>query len=276
MRFAFDVAPLGDLADPRVIADLAATAEASGWDGVSTWDSLGVEFDTVGADPFLALAACAAAAPSLTLIANVIVLPRRRPQLVVQAAATLDLLSDGRLVLGVGAGGDQGDYLPFGESAAWEGRVARMDEAIEVVDRLLRGEKVQHHGPTLTVEDAAVGPRPHQQPRPPMWLGAIRPGGVRKAARLDGWSGVAVGPDASVLMSPDRVAELVAVARAERAALGRADEPFDVAMFGIAGAGGFGPADYEQAGVTWWLESVSPMRGSVADVRAIAEAGPPR
>ena len=277
MRYALDVAPLGELADPRVIAELAGIAEAAGWDGVSTWDSLGVDVGPLAADPFLALAAAAASTERIALIAAVIVLPRRRPQLVAQSAATLDLLSDGRLILGVGAGADRGDYLPFGEAAAYDDRIARMDEAIDIVDRLLRGETLQHAGPAYLVDDVAVGPRPAQAPRPPMWLGAVRPGGVRKAARLDGWSGVSADPESqAIFMAPDRMAELLGLARDERDRLGRGGEPFDVSVFGIAGAGGFTPADFERAGATWWLESISPMRGSVAELRAIAEAGPPR
>ena len=277
MRYALDVAPLGELADPRVIQELAGIAEAAGWDGISTWDSLGIDVGPMAADPFLALAAAAASTDRIALIAAVIVLPRRRPQLVAQSAATLDRLSGGRLILGVGAGADRGDYLPFGEATAYDERIARMDEGIEIVDGLLRGETVRHRGPAYVVDDVAVGPRPVRSPRPPMWLGAVRPGGVRKAARLDGWSGVSADPESqAIFMAPDRMAELVGLALAERQRLGRASEPFDVSVFGIAGAGGFAPADFERAGATWWLESVSPMRGSFADLRAIAEAGPPR
>jgi alkanesulfonate monooxygenase SsuD/methylene tetrahydromethanopterin reductase-like flavin-dependent oxidoreductase (luciferase family) len=277
MRYSLDVAPIGELADPRVVRELARVAEEAGWDGVSTWDSLGIDIGPAAADPFVTLAAAAASTERIALVAAVIVLPRRRPQLVAQSAATLDLLSGGRLVLGVGAGADRGDYLPFGESEAYERRIERMDEAIDIVDRLLRGETLEHTGPAYVVDGVAVGPRPLTSPRPPMWLGAIRPGGVRKAARLDGWSGVSVDPESrSVVMPPDRLAELVGIAAAERTRLGRDGEPFDVSVFGIAGSGGFAPSDFERAGATWWLESLSPMRGSRADLLAIAEAGPPR
>ena len=102
MRYALDVAPFGDLADPLTLVRLAEAAEAAGWDGFSTWDTLGLAMDSVAADPFVALAGVAAATERLALLASVIVLPRRRPQLVAQAAATLDVLSGGRLVLGVG------------------------------------------------------------------------------------------------------------------------------------------------------------------------------
>ena len=89
---------------------LAVAAEAAGWDGLCTWDSLGVSMGTVAPDPFLALAAVASATTRLRLILSVVALPRRRPQLVAQSAATLDRWSGGRLVLGVGSGGDPGDF----------------------------------------------------------------------------------------------------------------------------------------------------------------------
>ena len=86
MRYAIDIAPLGELADPHAIVRLAVAAEAAGWDGVSTWDSLGVSMGTVAPDPFVALAAAASATTRLRLILSVVALPRRRPQLVAQSA----------------------------------------------------------------------------------------------------------------------------------------------------------------------------------------------
>jgi alkanesulfonate monooxygenase SsuD/methylene tetrahydromethanopterin reductase-like flavin-dependent oxidoreductase (luciferase family) len=78
MRYAVDVAPLGELADPRVFSRIAAAAETAGWDGVSTWDVLAT---TMGgaADPFVALAAAASATERIRVIVSVIALARRRP-----------------------------------------------------------------------------------------------------------------------------------------------------------------------------------------------------
>jgi alkanesulfonate monooxygenase SsuD/methylene tetrahydromethanopterin reductase-like flavin-dependent oxidoreductase (luciferase family) len=276
MRYALDVAPLGDLADPLALVRLARATEAAGWDGFSTWDSLGVAMDTTAPDPFVALAGVAAATERLELLASVIALPRRRPQLVAQSAGTLDRLSGGRLILGIGAGGDPPDFTRFGEPWDPRERIARMDEAAEVVDRLLRGETVVHRGAAYVVDGAAIGPRPVRQPRPPIWLGAFRRGGIRRAARWDGWIAVTVGEDgASLAMPPDALSGWLSMIRDERSAAGLGTAPFDVAVYGQTGLGGFAPGDYEAAGATWWLESVSGMRGSVADLEAIAEAGPP-
>ncbi|HET9455989.1 MAG TPA: LLM class flavin-dependent oxidoreductase [Candidatus Limnocylindrales bacterium] len=278
MRFAIDVAPLGDLADPAAIVRLARLAEESGWDGISIWDSFGVSMGTSAADPFVALAGVAAATERLRLIVSVAALPRRRPQLVVQAAGTLDRLSRGRLVLGVGAGGDPADFETFGEPSDAATRVARLDESVALVDALLRGETVSHEGPAFAVRGAAVGPSPIQQPRPPIWFGAMRPGGLRRAAAWDGWIAIAVADDGSgMTLSPDDLRPMVERVLAERSRIGRASEAFDVAVFGLSGPDQrSSPAEYAEAGATWWLESLSGMRGSPDDLAALVRTGPPR
>jgi alkanesulfonate monooxygenase SsuD/methylene tetrahydromethanopterin reductase-like flavin-dependent oxidoreductase (luciferase family) len=278
VHYAIDVAPLGELADPGAIVRLAVAAEAAGWDGLSIWDSTGVSMGAAAADPFVALAGVAAATERLRLILSVGALPRRRPELVAQAAATLDRLSGGRLVVGVGGGGDPGDFTAFGEPVDAPSRVARLDEGVALVDALLRGETVHHEGPAFVVRDVAVGPRPIQQPRPPIWVGGMRPGALRRAARWDGWIAIAVADDGSAInLPPDAFHGMVERVYAERAALGRSDEPFDVAVFAFSEPpGSDGARAYEEAGATWWLESLSPMRGSLDTLLSIVAAGPQR
>lgn len=278
MHSAIDVAPLGELADPGAIVRLAVAAESAGWDGLSVWDSTGVSMGTAAADPFVALAGVAAATTRLRLILSVVALPRRRPQLVVQSAATLDRLSGGRLTLGVGAGGDPGDFTAFGEPADSAYRVARLDEGLELVDALLRGETVTHEGPAFVVRGVGVGPRPTQQPRPPIWVGGMRPGALRRAARRDGWIAIAVAEDGSgINLTPSAFGSMVGRVHAERASIGRGSEPFDVAIFAHSDSAAPDVArEYAEAGATWWLESLSPMRGSLDALLAIVAAGPPR
>ena len=277
MRYAIDVAPLGELADPRAIVRLAVAAEAAGWDGLSTWDVLGVAMGVEAADPFVVLGAVAEATDRLRLITSVIVLPRRRPQLVAQAAATLDRLSGGRLVLGIGAGADPGDFVAFGEPFEAPQRIWKMDVAADIVDALLRGRRLAPTADGDVVKDVAVGPRPVQQPRPPIWLGGMRPGAIRRAARWDGWIAIAVSEDGSSMeLQPDAFGEMVQRLHGERAALGRADQPIEVALFGISEpAEAELVATYEDAGATWWLESLSPLRGSFEQMLGRVQAGPP-
>jgi alkanesulfonate monooxygenase SsuD/methylene tetrahydromethanopterin reductase-like flavin-dependent oxidoreductase (luciferase family) len=220
----------------------------------------------------------AAATERLRLIASVIALPRRRPQLVAQSAGTLDRVSGGRLILGVGAGGDPGDFEAFGEGAPIADRVVRMDRDLAIIDPWLRGEPARLDRPGAA--DVLVGPRPLQQPRPPIWLGGMRPGALRRAARWDGWIAIATSDDgSSMVLEPEAFRGMVERVRLERVALGRSQEPFDIAVFGFTGPGRPGGAvvrAFADAGATWWLESLSPMRGSLEALLTIVEAGPPR
>lgn len=275
MRYAIDVAPLGPLAEPRAIVRLATAAEATGWDGLSMWDSLGTSMRAEAADPFVALAAVASATARLRLIASVIAAPRRRPQLVAQAAATLDRWSDGRLTLGLGSGGDPGDFEPFGEPFDAPARAAALDEAAGIIDRLLRGETVDASGAHYTLRDAAVGPRPAQAPRPPIWIGGMRPRALRRAARWDGWIAISVDETGARTLEPARFAEQVRRIGDLREADGHGGTPFDVAVFGMSEPGQT-TDDWSAAGATWWLESLSPLRGSLDQLLARIGAGPPR
>jgi alkanesulfonate monooxygenase SsuD/methylene tetrahydromethanopterin reductase-like flavin-dependent oxidoreductase (luciferase family) len=278
LRYAIDICPLGDLADPRVVVRLARAAEASGWDGLSMWDSLGLSMGSPAADLFVTLAGVATATTRLRLITSIVALARRRPQLVVQAAGSLDRLCDGRLVLGLGPGEDEPDFVAFGEPFDRAARIGLMDEAMAIVDAGLRGEMLAHEGPRLLARGVVLGPAPVQHPRPPIWLGALRPGGVRRAARWDGWIGVAMSVDGSGMeMTPRSFADLVAIARAEREAQARGNDGFDIAILGISEPGDRSTSEaFGQAGATWWLESLSPMRGSLDDLEAIVRRGPPR
>lgn len=276
MLYSFDIATVGDFADPRVVVRLARAAEDGGWDAVSIWDTIGVGMRTPAPDPFVALAGVATATSRIRLISSVLVVTRRRPYLVAQAAATLDRLSEGRLIIGVGAGGEPSELAAFGEEEDAGRRMALFDEAMGLIDRYLQGEQVTHAGAFVS-RDGSIEMRAMQEPRPPIWVGALRPGGIRRAAAWDGWIAVSIGVDGvSLAVPPTAFADGVGIARSSRVEAGHADRPFDVAVFGQAGLGGFGPADYREAGATWWLETVSPLRCSLDAALALASAGPPR
>jgi alkanesulfonate monooxygenase SsuD/methylene tetrahydromethanopterin reductase-like flavin-dependent oxidoreductase (luciferase family) len=276
IRCAIDIAALGELSDPRAVVGIAIAAERAGWDGISIWDSLGVSMGTAAADPFVTLAAVAAATSRLRLITSVVALPRRRPQLVAQAVGTLDRLSGGRCIVGVGAGGDAGDFEPFDEPFDPSSRIARLDEGVALLDRFLRGETVDHDGPRYRVRGAAVGPSPVQRPRPPIWIGGMRRGALRRAAAYDGWIAIAVAEDGSGLaLPPDAFGAMVDGLRRDIAERG-GERPFDIAIFGVSEPSSVETVEsYARMGATWWFESLSPMRGQIEDLLAVVAAGPP-
>ena len=128
--------------DPHVVVDIAADAESAGWDGVFLWDHVTWNPAWGGtppmADPWMCLAAAATATFRVLLGTVVTSLPRRRPQIVARQVVTLDHLSGGRAVLGVGIGEDF-EYQAYGEPV--QARGARLDEGLEIVTRLLSVDK---------------------------------------------------------------------------------------------------------------------------------------
>ena len=137
--------------------------------------------DTVATLGFLA-----AATRHVRLLSHVYVLPYRHPLATAKAFATLDALSGGRVIVGVGAGHLEAEFAALGVPFAGRGR--RLDEAIDLLAEALTHEFPDHDGPTWTVHDLGLRPRPAQQPRPPIWVGGSTRAAIRRAAeRGDGW-----------------------------------------------------------------------------------------
>jgi alkanesulfonate monooxygenase SsuD/methylene tetrahydromethanopterin reductase-like flavin-dependent oxidoreductase (luciferase family) len=153
------------------------------------------------------MSAAAAVTERVRLTLTVVVLPLHSAALIAKQVATLDVLSNGRVTLGVGVGGREEDYRAVG--ADWPGRVRRLEEQVRLVRRAWAGDAV--------VPDVApVGPPPRQPGGPEILAGVLLPAAIRRAARwADGLCGFSFGPDAS------EVAASFALARAAWRAAGR-------------------------------------------------------
>lgn len=260
MRGGLYLPPFGELADPRVLADLAAQAEAVGFDGVFLWDHV-VRPDHPGlevGDAWIGLAAMAATTRRVLLGTRVTALSRRRPQGVARQGVALDQLSGGRFVLGVGLGSDHaGELSRLGEQVDPRTRAAMLDEGLDVISRLWSGERVSYSGKYYEVDRLTF--RPVAVPRVPIWVAAqsVRKGPLRRAARFDGLC-----PETS----PEGLVEMLGIVREYRESL----EGFQVA---VSAPPGTDPEPYRRAGATWWLVQV-PVVSSADEVSAIIEAGP--
>ena len=137
VRWGLSISLCGDLADPGLHADVAASAERAGWDGVFVWDHLWNRTLVPFADPFVTLAAIAMATRRVVIGTMVTALPRRRPRLVAQSTTSVDRLSNGRMVLGLGLGVDSyGEYSVFEEPADDDrARAAALDAGISLLVR---------------------------------------------------------------------------------------------------------------------------------------------
>ena len=263
MRYGICLANIGTYADPRTAVRVARAAEASGWDGLFSWDHLGFVWGPPSADPWVTLAAIASATDRIRVGTAITPVARRRPHVLAHQVATLDVLSAGRVIFGAGLGGAASEFSKFGEADDAKVRAEMLDEGLEILRALWSGEEVLHRGKHYTVDGVTLAPRPVQQ-RVPIWIGGNRGPSLRRASRWDGWCADSADPTGMTL-SPDDVARGIA-------RIGR-EGNFDVAVLGQNDAAD--PAAYEAAGATWWLENVHDRRGSLAEMVALVEAGPP-
>lgn len=261
MKFGLYVPPLGDFAYARTLADLAREAEQAGWEGFFTWDHMLVEWPDRVVDPWVAYSAIAMNTERIRFGPTVTPLARRRPWKVARETTSLDHLSGGRMVLGVGVGGGPQEFDGLGETTGLKNLGAQLDEALEVLAGLWSGECFSFEGRYYHVKEARFQPAPLQKPRIPVWVGGFWPNKApfRRAAR---WDGVfALNRDQESYMKPEDIRDLLAYIRRFR----ESDGPFDVVHTGYssgtdaAHAAGWVGA-YQQAGVTWWLESINPWR----------------
>jgi probable F420-dependent oxidoreductase len=200
MQFGIALPNFGRLGTRQALVEIARAAEDLGYASVWTTDhvmmSRGQE-EPYGSilEAFVALTWAAAVTERVQLGTSVIVVPLRQPVLIAKQAATLDYLSDGRLILGVGAGWNQREFgflgMPF------DNRGRRFNEAIRVMRELWTAPEPRFEGEFVQFGDVLFGPKPAQASGPPIWLGGSTPAALRRAARLcDGWQPVGATPDA--------------------------------------------------------------------------------
>jgi probable F420-dependent oxidoreductase len=182
-----------ELFSADAVSALAVAAESAGFDGIGlddhpappqSWrmDPSGHD----GVDPLVALAGAAAATSTIRLVTSAIVLPFRNPLLLASAAATLDVLSQGRLTLGTAAGYLEAEFAALGVDFA--DRNALFDEAVEVLELAWTGRPFTYHGRDFDAVDVCVRPQPVQQPHPPIWIGGNSRRSLRRAADTGaGW-----------------------------------------------------------------------------------------
>ena len=275
--------PTGGVCDPRTLAEFAQVAEESGWDGVFLEDYIVWQGhpDVPTYDPWVSLAGMALRTQRVHLGTTVTPLPRRRPWKVARETVTLDHLSNGRVILGVGIGDMSVDvsFARFGEATDARQRSRMLDEALEVLVKCWSGEPFSHHGEFYHLDEVTLLPKPVQTPRIPIWVGGGWPlkGPTRRAVRWDGsclykhtgghWQD----------MTPADVRKLKALAESQRPN----SAPFDIAL---GGRHRYDDWDKEralihslaEAGATWWVEYLPPQLGGVDELRACIERGPLR
>lgn len=275
MRHGIFLAPFQTFSDPRLVVDLAAAAEAAGWDGFFLWDHVLARPGWAVADPWTILAAAAATTEHVRLGAMVTPLARRRPWVLARQIATLDNLSNGRMVVGIGLGDDGwSEFSAFGEDPDPRARAMALDEGVELLRRLLSGAPTEFQGNLHRVSSPAMLPGPRQRPIP-MWAAcrwpARRP--LRRAARLEGCFPIFPGGWPPARPDPETVAEVAKDLRSLGAA-----EPYDLAVtwadWAHPARSGAEIRELEDAGATWALEWLGPEPLPQQGLERVVRRGP--
>ena len=278
MRFTITHPIVGHPYDPQLvsgvgIASVATAAERAGFHGFGFTDHPAPTDRWLHAgghdalDPFVAMAFAAARTTQLRLIPNIVVLPYRNPFVVAKAGATLDLLSDGRFTLAVGAGYLKREFDALGVDHGQRNEI--FDEALDVLKAIWTSDDVTFEGTHFRADGITAHPRPVSTPHPPIWIGG-NSGRARErvATRGNGWCpfpappGVAQTARTVVLDTSERLAE--AIDDLHRRLETAQREPDDVDISFSTGAGGHpwnedfdadahlaGIAELAALGVTW-------------------------
>jgi probable F420-dependent oxidoreductase len=266
MKFGLNFTPVY----PSAMAELAQRAEDLGFeslwvgehvivpfDGVPEADRLNFRADSRFVEPWVALSHMAAVTRTVRLGTCVVVMPMHSPFHLARSIATADVLSGGRLLVGVGTGSIPAEYLAVGEE--FTNRGARMDEMIRILDVLFNDERPEFHGRFYDLPPSGFEPKPVQRPHPPLLIGGAGKAALRRAAEVgDGWFGASP--------SPEHAAETIADLQRRRREAGR--EALDITLL-TGWSQGYDAgvvAHYEEAGVdrlvtTPWSSSRNALAG---------------
>jgi probable F420-dependent oxidoreductase len=229
---------LGGLQNARALGALAAEAEALGFD--SLWAGDHIAFPAPILDPLQVLACFASHTQRVRLGTCVYLLPLRHPTIVAKMVSSLDVIAGGRLIFGVGVGGEfpaefQASGVPVNE------RGARADEALTVLRRLWSGDAAEHVGRFFRIGAVRLQPLPVQPGGPPIWIGGRSDAALRRTARYGtGYVGY--------LLSPEGFRERMARIRAWAVERGRSGETITGALMTFAAVDDDRAAAVQRAG----------------------------
>jgi len=259
MRYGLELPNANVEGNPYALAELAHIAEEAGWDGIFLEDYIVYYAQGSTYDPWVILTAMALQTKRIKLGTTVTAVARRRPWKLARELVTLDHLSNGRIILGIGLGDDL-DFIRFGEEGNSKLRAEKLDESLDILAGLWSRKPFSYQGEYFSLEEMTFQPQPIQSPRIPIWVGGSsqKRGPVRRAAKWDGFVPI---PISSSKYSRHLTPQEVQTLRVEIQTQRTSSHPFDIALGGMKRN-----TDWEQerahirdlaeAGATWWLEAI--------------------
>jgi len=275
MKFGIYAPNFGNaFGNPKRLTKLAVEAEKSGWDGFFLWDHIIDSEDMTPefVDPFIALTSVAENTEKIHIGTTVTPLPRRRPWKLARETVTLDILSEGRLILGIGLGGPSESSL-MNEETNLRIMAEMADEQIEILNGLWSGEEFSYTGKHYKIDKVKFLPRPVQNPRIKMWGAGTWPkkGPFRRAAKLDGVIPLSV--DYRDPLTPDDYRNMIEYMKKHGLR-----SPYDIVEISFDATKSDEKKrailDFQDAGINWWLELVSDWNGSYEKIKDIIMQGP--
>lgn len=277
MKFSFHlpvdhVGQAAEFLTAAAVAEMAGALEQAGIDAayvtehpapVDAWLATGGH---QALDPFVALSFAAAVTQKLRLHTNLVVVPYHNPWVTAKAVASLDVLSGGRVIMGIGSGYLEGEFKAL--NAPFAGRGAVMDEALDLMKQIWTGQSVTFAGKHFQADGNTALPAPVQTPHPPIWVGGNSDRAIRRAVETcDGWSPFPVKAKYAGRVRTDEIGDIgdltrkIGQARDLAAKIGRT-KPLDICFvpFGMAMQAGTRPeaqsivdglAELAAIGVTW-------------------------
>ncbi len=263
--------------DARICANLARYAEESGWDGVFVGDAIWC------VDPMIQLTAAAMTTSHIRLGTMVLAMPLRRPNHVASESLAIDLLSQGRLILGMATGATWMGWQAFpDENVDTKARAEMLDEAIEIITRMHQSEQFDFDGKHYHIKLSAMDtvyypPKTIQQPRVPIWIPGVWPRmkSMRRVLKCDGLLPFKMNADNKFVdVTPADLREMKAFIDANRTLA----TPFDYVIEGQANTLGREQArdkimPWVDAGITWWIEGL--WNVPAGEVEGRIKQGPP-
>lgn len=279
MRYGINLPNFGHFGDIDFLVNLAMEVEDYGWDGLFLWDHLLVFNDGTVlpfVDPWIALTAIACNTKKLQFGPLVTPIPRRRPWKVAREAVTLDHLSKGRLILGVGIGEPPDpEYAAFAEETSAKIRAEKLDEGLQIILGLWSGAPFSFDGKHFQLKEMVFLPKPFQKSGIPIWVGGGWPhqAPFRRAAHYEGVAPVhSRWPEP---LTPSNVKDIVSIVEAERGSL----ENYDVVVCGETSGNASEDskklAPWIETRMTWWLEDIHTLRAEMDFLMKRIRAGPP-
>jgi hypothetical protein len=247
------VLPYGDA---RTAADLACDAEQAGWDGFFVWEPVW------GIDAWVCLTAAAMRTERIRLGTMITPLSRMRPWELASKTATLDNLSNGRVIISIGLGALDTGFEEFGEVTDRKTRAELLDEGLDILTGLWRGQPLNYNGKHYKIKETKFYPPPPpvQKPRIPIWVVGAWPRmkSMRRVLRYDGLLPAKMTDDGKFAdVTPDDIRAMEVFIDEHRTQT----TPFDIVMEGKTPGDDHEQAaaivrPWAEAGATWWIEAM--------------------